>query len=231
VTHVLIIDDHPIVLQGCKSLLESVGVEKIDQAQSASKAFQLYRKYKPDVIIVDLSMRAGSLNGLSFVRRLRRHDQTTPVLVLTMHRDPLVVSWAFELGASGYVFKGAPPEEFLQAFQKVRDGKSYLSHELASDVVFNRLKVKANRLDGLTSRELQILTLIAEGKPHKEIADKLDVSISTVAKICTQLKIKLGARTRPDLIRVAIEHLPAAEKKAPGNIFRRRGKRVSRTVG
>lgn len=211
-TRVLLIDDHPIVLQGCKKLLEGAGADEVDQAQSASEGFRIYRKRKPDVIVMDLAMQAGALSGLSFLRRLRRIDPETPVLVLTMHRDPMIVGRALELGASGYVLKDAPPEEVVRAFQKVRDGQPFISHDLASDVVFTRLREKANRLERLTPRELQTLTLVAEGKPYGEIAEELEVSYKTVANICTQLKTKLGARTRPELMRIAIQYLPEATK-------------------
>jgi two-component system invasion response regulator UvrY len=110
VTRVLVIDDHPIVLQGSMQLLESAGADEIEQPASASEGFRLYRKRKPDVIVVDLAMQAGSVNGLAFLRRLRRIDQQTPVLVLTMHRDPIVVGRALEAGATGYVLKDAPPK-------------------------------------------------------------------------------------------------------------------------
>ena len=209
-THVLIIDDHPIVLQGCKRLLESAGAREIVQAQKASEGFRLYRERKPDVIVMDLAMQAGALSGLSLLRRLRRIDQETPVLVLTMHRDPMVVGRALEAGASGYVLKDAPPEEVVLAFQTVRDGKSYLSHELASDVVFNSLKERANKLERLTPSEFQILILVTEGKPYGEIAEQLKISYKSVANICTQLKAKLGARTRPELMRIGIQYLPDA---------------------
>jgi len=222
VTSVLLIDDHPIVLQGCKSLLETIGVCGIDEAQSTSEAFRLYRKSKPEVIIVDLAMRAGPLSGLSFLRWFRRVDESTSILVLTMHRDPLIVSSVFELGANGYVLKSAGPDEFVQAFQKMCEGGFYLSRELASDPVFRRLEVKSTKFDGLTSREVQILTLLAAGKPHKRIGEKLNISGSTVAKASTQLKVKLGVRTRSELIRVALEHLSAAESRASASIMRRR---------
>jgi len=212
VTRVLLIDDHPIVLQGCKKLLEGAGADEVDQAQSASEGFRIYRQQKPDVIVVDLAMQAGALSGLSFLRRLRRIDTETPVLVLTMHSDPMIVGRALELGANGYVLKDAPPEEVVRAFEKILEGKNYLSHDLASDVVFSRLREKVNRLDRLTSRELQTLTLVAEGKPYGEIAEELEVSYKTVANICTQLKSKLGARTRPELMRIAIQYLPESAK-------------------
>lgn len=211
-TRVLLIDDHPIVLQGCKKLLEGAGADEVDQAQSASEGFRIYRQQKPDVIVIDLAMQAGALSGLSFLRRLRRIDTATPVLVLTMHRDPMIVGRALELGASGYVLKDAPPEEVVRAFQKVRAGQLFLSHDLASDVVFTRLREKVNRLERLTPRELQTLTLVAEGKPYGEIAEELEVSYKTVANICTQLKTKLGARTRPELMRIAIQYLPETAK-------------------
>lgn len=207
-TRVLHIDDHPIVLQGSKTLLEEAGAGEIHQAQSASEGFRIYRQQRPQVIVIDLAMQAGALSGLSFLRRLRRIDVETPVLVLTMHRDPMVVGRALEYGATGYVLKDAPAEEVAHAFRKVRDGQSYLSHDLASDVVFSRLREKANRLERLTPRELQTLTLVAEGKPYGEIADELKVSYKTVANICTQLKTKLGAGTRPELMRIAIQFLP-----------------------
>ena len=211
-TRVLLIDDHPIVLQGCKKLLEGAGADEVDQAQSASEGFRIYRQQKPDVIVVDLAMQAGALSGLSFLRRLRRIDTETPVLVLTMHSDPMIVGRALELGANGYVLKDAPPEEVVRAFEKILEGKNYLSHDLASDVVFSRLREKVNRLDRLTPRELQTLTLVAEGKPYGEIAEELEVSYKTVANICTQLKSKLGARTRPELMRIAIQYLPESAK-------------------
>jgi len=216
VTRVLLIDDHPIVLQGCKQLLEGAGADEVDQALSASEGFRIYRKQKPDVIVIDLAMQAGALSGLSFLRRLRRIDQETPVLVLTMHRDPLVVTRALELGARGYMLKDAPPDEVVRAFQNIRDGKFYLSHGLAMDVVFSRLGEKANKLERLTPRELQTLSLMAEGKQYVEIAKELEVSYKTVANICTQLKTKLGARTRPDLMRMAIQYLPDTAKFGAG---------------
>jgi DNA-binding NarL/FixJ family response regulator len=208
-TRVLVVDDHPIILEGCVQLLKAAGASQIIQAQTATEGFRLYRTQKPDVVVLDLSMRTGTLNGLSFLRRLRLHDQETPVLVFTMHSDPVIVSRALELGATGYVLKDTSPEEFLKAFQHVRDGKPYLSHDVAADVAFKQAREKANPLRRLTLRELQTLALVAEGKPYGIIADQLNVSYKTVANTCTQLKGKLGAQTLPDLMRIALEHLPS----------------------
>jgi len=209
VTRVLVIDDHPVVLRGCREILVNAGATEIVQAQSVAEGFQLYRKRKPDLIIVDLAMRSGVLNGLSFVRRLRMHDQQMPLLVFTMHSDPIIVSRALELGANGYVLKDASAEEFLTAFQTVRAGKLYLSHDLAADVAFNQAREKANPIRNLSLRELQTLALVAEGKPYGVIAQHLGVSYKTVANVCTQLKAKFGVHTLPELMRMAIQHLPS----------------------
>ncbi|HEY8264736.1 MAG TPA: response regulator transcription factor [Methyloceanibacter sp.] len=213
-TRVLVIDDHPIVLQGTRQLLEDAGVDKIMQAQSLSDGFRLYRNQKPDVIIVDLAMRTGALGGLSFIRRLRLHDQRTPILVFTMHSDPVIVSRALEVGATGYVLKDTSSDELVKAFQRVRDGRPYLSHDLASEVAFMEARGTANPLKRMTVRELQTLALIAEGKPYGVIAEHLHVSYKTVANTCTQLKAKLGVRTLPELMRIAIQHLPITATKS-----------------
>jgi two-component system, NarL family, invasion response regulator UvrY len=92
VSRVLVIDDHPIVLQGVRQLLEDAGVNQIARREISPTVSGLYRTQKPDVIIVDLAMRTGALGGLSFIRRLRLHDQQTPILVLTMHSDQVIVS-------------------------------------------------------------------------------------------------------------------------------------------
>ncbi len=213
-TRVLVIDDHPIVLQGCRQLLEDVGVEEIYQAQSLADGFRLYRTHKPDVLIVDLAMQSGSLGGLSFIRRLRLHDQETPILVFTMHSDPVIVSRALEVGATGYVLKDTPPEEVQTAFQRVSENQPYLSHDLASEVAFMEARGTTNPLRRMTVRELQTLALVAEGKPYGVIAEHLHVSYKTVANTCTQLKAKLGVRTLPELMRIAIQHLPAANGRS-----------------
>jgi DNA-binding NarL/FixJ family response regulator len=212
---VLIIDDHPIVLQGVRQLLEDTGVTEITQAQSLTDGFRLYRNQKPDVLIVDLAMRTGALGGLSFIRRMRLHDTTTPILVFTMHSDPVIVSRALEVGATGYVLKDTSSEEVLKAFQRVRENKPYISHDLASEVAFMEARGTSNPLKKMTVRELQTLALVAEGKPYGVIAEQLHVSYKTVANTCTQLKAKLGVRTLAELMRIAIQHMPSNSAKPP----------------
>lgn len=208
-TKVLVIDDHPIVLQGCKRVLQDFGVEHVIQAATLSDGFRLYRAHRPDVIVIDLAVSRGALDGLSFIRRLRIYDKKTPTLVFSMHRDPVIVSRALEVGANGFLVKDTWSDEFIKAFQRVREGGSYLNHELASDVAFINARGSNNPLSSITIRELQTLSLIAEGKPYTSIADELNVSYKTVANTVAQIKNKLGVRTLPELMRIAIRHLPA----------------------
>lgn len=204
----LIIDDHPFVLQGCARILEDAEVARVIQTSSLADGFRQYRARAPTVVIVDLTFKSSMLGGLSFVRRLRIHDKKTPILVLSMHRDPMIVRKALDLGATGYVLKDAPAEDFLSAFNRVRHGRTYLSHDVASDVVFAETKTATNPFKVLTLRELQMLQMISEGKPYSVIAQELSVSYKTVANTCSLIKGKLGARSLPELMRIALKHLP-----------------------
>lgn len=205
---VLIIDDHPFVLQGCARILEDANLARVVPASTLADGFRQYRTHAPQLIIVDLSIKSAMLGGLSFVRRLRLHDKKTPILVLSMHKDPMIVRRALDLGATGFVLKDAPSDEFLSAFHHARQGKAYLSHDVASDIVFSAAKSTSSPFQSLTLRELQMLQLLADGKPYGTIAQELNVSYKTVANTCSLIKSKLGARSLPELMRIALKHLP-----------------------
>ena len=208
-TSVLIIDDHPIVLQGCRRMLEDAGVGSVLEARDLKSGYRLYRRHQPDVVIVDLGMPGSGLGGLSLVRRIRVHEPRTRILVFSMHSDPIIAARALEAGATGYVHKDTSPAELLRAFEQVRAGTPYLSNDLAMEVALVRTGVRQNPLAELTPRELQTLSLLAEGKPYGRIADELNVSYKTVVNVCSQLKQKLDARNLPELIRVAVRLMEA----------------------
>jgi two-component system, NarL family, invasion response regulator UvrY len=209
-TSVLIIDDHPIVLQGCRRMLEDAGIETVLEARDAVSGYKLYRRHGPDVVIVDLAMQGNGLGGLSLVRRMRANDPRARILVLSMHSDPIIVARALEAGATGYVLKDTSSEHLLEAFQKVRAGTPYLSNDLAMQVALVHASARQNRLADLTPRELQTLSLLAEGKAYGRIAEELHVSYKTVVNVCSQLKQKLESRNLPELIRTAVQLLSAA---------------------
>jgi two-component system invasion response regulator UvrY len=209
-TSVLIIDDHPIVLQGCRRLLQDAGVETVLDARDVASGYRSYLRHSPDVVIVDLAMQGSGLGGLPLIRRIRAHDPRTRILVFSMHSDPIIVARALEAGATGYVLKDTSSEELVKAFGQVRAGAPYLSSDMAMQVALVQTGVRRNPLGDLTPRELETLSLLAQGKPYGKIADELKVSYKTVVNTCSQLKQKLDARNLPELIRMAVQLLATA---------------------
>jgi two-component system, NarL family, invasion response regulator UvrY len=211
-TSVLIIDDHPIVLQGCRRMLEDAGVADVLEARDAASGYRLYRRHRPEVIIVDLAMDGSGLAGLPLIRRINAHDPRARILVFSMHSDPIIVARALEAGATGYVLKDTSSEDLMQAFEKVRTGAPYLSNDLAMQVALVRTPARQHPLADLTPRELQTLSLLAEGKPYGRIAEELKVSYKTVVNVSSQLKQKLDVRNLPELIRAAVQLLAATSQ-------------------
>ena len=209
-TSALIIDDHPIVLQGCRRVLLDAGVETVLEARDIVAGYRLYRRHRPDVVIVDLSLQGNGLGGLPLVQRIKAHDPRARILVFSMHSDPIIVSRALKAGAAGYILKDTASKDLLEAFEKVRAGGHYLGGELAMQVALVGSGARRDPLAELTPRELQMLGLLAEGKPYGRIADDLGISYKTVVNTCSQLKQKLGAKNLPDLIRLAVQLAPAA---------------------
>ena len=207
-TSVLIIDDHPIVLQGLRRVLEDADVKPVLQARDVTSGYRLFRRNRPDVIIVDLGMQGSVLGGLDLIRRMRSHEPCTCILVFSMHNDPMIAARALEAGATGYLLKDTSSDELMKAFEQVRSGKPYLSEDLAMRVALLRTGVE-NPLVDLTPRQSQILSLLAKGKTYSSIAEELGVSYKTVVNTCLHLKRTLGAKNLPELIRVAVRLLPA----------------------
>jgi two-component system, NarL family, invasion response regulator UvrY len=204
-TTVLIIDDHPIVLQGCRRVLADAGFEPIAEARDPETAHQHFRRYRPDVTVVDLALQDSGLAGLTLIRTLRQIDARARILVFSMHSDPVIAGRALEAGATGYLIKDTAPEDLIEAVRKVAAGTPYLSGALALEVALAGAGVNRSPLDDLTPRELQTLNLLARGMPYGRIAGELNVSYKTVVNLCYQLKQKLDVRTLPELVRVSVQ--------------------------
>jgi two-component system invasion response regulator UvrY len=205
---VLIIDDHPIVLQGCRRVLQDAGMGPIVDAGDLGAGYQLYRKHQPDVVILDLAMQGSGLGGLSLIRTIRAHDPRTRILVFSMHSDPIIVGRALEAGATGYLLKDTSSEELVKAVESVAAGTPYLSQDMAMQVALTGAGVRRSPLADLTPRELQTLGLLAQGKSYGRIAEELSVSYKTVVNVCYQLRQKLDVQTLPELIRLSVQLLP-----------------------
>ncbi len=208
-TSVLIIDDHPIVLQGCRRVLEDAGIAPVLAASDLVAGYRLYRRHHPDVVVVDLAIKGKGLGGLDLIRRIRVHDPRARVLVLSMHNDAMIVARALEAGASGYVLKDTSSEDLVKAVQQVATGAAFLSSDLAMKVAMSGATARQNPLAGLTPRELQVLALLADGKPYERIAGELNVSYKTVVNVSSQLKQKLKAGNLPELVSTAVKLLAA----------------------
>ena len=154
-------------------------------------------------------MRGNGLAGLSLVERINSRDPRAHIIVLSMHRDPTIVAHALQAGASGYVLKDTATENLLTAIRMIQEGNSYVSPDLALQVV--RASSQQNPLAALTPRELETLSLLAAGKSYSSIAEELKVSYKTVVNTASQLRRKLEARSMPALVQKAAQLLRATQ--------------------
>ncbi|HEX3342184.1 MAG TPA: response regulator transcription factor [Pseudolabrys sp.] len=204
---VLIVDDHPIILQGCQRILEDMGIKTVITARDIASGYRLFRRHSPSVTIVDLSFQGSNLAGLTLIKRINRYDSKAPIIVLSMHSDLTIVSRALQAGAKGYVIKDASMRELAKAIKQVLIGEEYLGGNLAKKIAFAEVGSQRGPLAELTARELQTLSLLAEGKTYGSIAADLDVSYKTIVNTCWQLRQKLEAKTLPELVRTAVQLL------------------------
>jgi two-component system, NarL family, invasion response regulator UvrY len=199
---VLIVDDHPIVVSGCKALLAGEPAIEVVEAADGEAGYSAYFAQQPDVAIIDINL--PGMSGLELCRRLIRRDPDARLVIFSMNDDPVFAARAIEAGAKGYIAKNDDPLLFADAVRRVAEGGVYLRPEMAREVAFIRVGSGAGPLQGLNARELEILRLLAAGNSMAQIAHVLNVSYKTVANNCTALKHKLGARSAMDLMRIAV---------------------------
>ncbi|HZR73991.1 response regulator transcription factor [Bradyrhizobium sp.] len=202
-TKVLIVDDHPVVVSGCRSLFASDSSVSIEGAGNAKAGYQAFVHDKPDVTVIDIKL--PDVSGFELMRQIRKEDPDARIIMFSMNDDPAFVMRAVEMGAQGYLSKSDDPRLFVKAVFKVAAGENYISPHLAEAVTFSSAAVKANPTNKMTARELEILTLLRRGDKIAEIADALGISYKTVANTTSLLKQKLGAKGHSDLIRIAVE--------------------------
>ena len=199
---VLIVDDHPIVISGCRALLETDPSVEVVEAQDGASGFAAFFDLRPDVAVIDINLPGHS--GLELLRRIIAEAPEARLIVFSMNDDPIVAARAIQAGAKGYIAKNDDPALFAGAVRQVAGGGLYLHPEMARQIAFLRAGANADAVSRLSAREVEILRLLAAGRTMAQIADLLDVSYKTVANNCTQLKQKLGARSAMDLMRIAL---------------------------
>ncbi|MEI7554045.1 response regulator transcription factor [Candidatus Chlorohelix sp.] len=208
---VLLVDDHTILRQGIRILLEAQDdFEVVGEATNGREALELARQYNPDVVLMDISM--PEMNGLEATRRIKKELSQIRVVILTMHETEEYLVQILQAGANGYVLKQAADYELIEAVRIANRGDTYLYPRIAALLVTDYLKrlqgKPAEELDpafeSLTAREREILVLIAEGRTNREIAEALTLSIKTVENHRYSLMNKLNAHDRGELVRYAI---------------------------
>ena len=199
---VLIVDDHPIIVSGCRALLEGEADIEILEAQDGGSGLGAFFNLKPDVAVIDINLPGYS--GLELLRRIIEREPEARLVIFSMNDDPTVAARAIEAGARGYIAKNDDPALFAGAVKLVANGGRYLHPDMARRIAFLRVDPNPDAVSSLSARELEILRLLATGRTMAEIADLLNVSYKTVANNCTQLKQKLGARSSMDLMRIAM---------------------------
>jgi DNA-binding NarL/FixJ family response regulator len=202
---VLLADDHAIVREGLKSLVNSQpGMEVVGEAADGTTAVAKTAELDPDVVVVDVSM--PGLNGGQVTAQLRETRPDRKVLVLTVHEDRGYLRLLLEAGAAGYVLKRAAAEELVQAIRTVADGRAYLDPALAGGAADNLARPVAERepTAELSERETEVVRLIALGYSNKEIAAQLKVSVKTIETYKTRSMEKLHIRSRVDIVRYAV---------------------------
>jgi DNA-binding NarL/FixJ family response regulator len=207
-TRVMLADDHKMIRDGLRALLEKQGnVEIVGEAADGQSAVQLARKLSPDVVVIDIGM--PDLNGIEATRQISALKCKPKVIGLSMHADRRYVAQMLKAGASGYILKDNAFEELSKAIQTVMKGHSYLSPQVAGTVV-NEFKRTAKDDDGsafslLTKREREVLQQIAEGCSTKEIAGALSVSVKTIETHRRQIMEKLDLHSVAELTKYAVK--------------------------
>ncbi|MGY4358538.1 DNA-binding NarL/FixJ family response regulator [Bradyrhizobium sp. i1.7.7] len=199
---ILIVDDHPIVVTGCRALFTSDPSVEILEASDAKDGHRAYLQKHPDVTVVDVGL--PDLTGFELSRRIRKEDPAAKIVMLSVSEDPAFVVRAVEMGIQGYVSKSDDPRLLAKAIRKVAAGGRFVSPHLA-EATFAGAVIKANPLTQMSSRELDILRLLGRGDRISEVASELGLSYKTVANTTSMLKSKLGAKNHSDLVRIAVE--------------------------
>ena len=222
VFRVLIVDDHSIVRQGLRRIMENEeGLVVCGEAETAREACAAIRALHPDVMIVDLSLEHG--DGIDLVRNARSHHSRLAILVLSMHEETTYAERMLSAGANGYIMKQEAPEEFLISLRRVLHGGMYVSEAVRINMVqqFNTggSTISTNPIDRLSNRELQILHMIGMGVSTRQAALSLHVSIKTVESHRQRIKRKLSLNTGAKLVQYAVSWFIGREADGEGNVL------------
>ena len=204
---VLLVEDHTIVRQGLRRLLEERGIEVVGEAGDGLKAVRMARELHPDFVIMDISL--PKMSGIDATRKIKKEAPDVKVLMLTIHSEESYILKALNAGASGYLLKDTVADELVNALEAVEKGDLFMSSSIPREVIeeYRRMVRKGKKIDEfsrLTNREREILKLISEGYTSKQIAEMLYISVKTVDNHRANIMNKLNIHDTAGLVRYAI---------------------------
>jgi DNA-binding NarL/FixJ family response regulator len=210
---VFLVDDHPIVRQGLAQLINNeADLIVIGQGEDAFQSLRAIREAKPDLVLVDVSLKDS--DGIELLKELKSQSPDLPALVVSMHDESLYAERALRAGAGGYVMKQEAPQTLLVAIRTVLSGQVYVSGKMGATLLKRMVAGKKRDgglpMDRLTDRELEVFRLIGAGKSVKEIAENLFLSVKTVEAHREHIKEKLNIKSSAELLRFAIRNTPDA---------------------
>lgn len=200
---VLIVDDHPIVASGCRTVLADEAEISVLEASDAESAERMFLVERPDISVIDINL--PTVSGFELARRILAHDASARLIMFSMNDDPVFVARAIEIGAKGYVSKAGDPQDLVEAIREVGKDGVYLPPAMARNIAFAGPAAGKSPLSKLSSREMEILRLLSSGKTLSEIAWLIHSPYKTVANTSSIIRQKLGVRTSAELVRLAIE--------------------------
>jgi len=204
-TRILLVDDHAVVRQGFKMILDAQSdMEIVGEAANGREAVELAAQLRPDIVVMDVAM--PELNGIEATRRVIAADPHIRVIALSMHKDSVYVREILRAGARGYLLKDSGADDLVKAIRAVAGGESYLSPAVSNAVLDDYRKHVTNPIDLLTSREREVLQMLAEGKTNKEIAVVLNLSVYTVDAHRGRIMEKLNLHSINELVRFALRN-------------------------
>lgn len=204
---VLLADDHSIVRKGLRAVLEEEGLSVVAEAANGRDAVRLCAEHRPSAAVIDIAM--PQLNGIEAAAQIQKASPSTAVIMLSMYSDETYIMRALTAGAKGYLLKDTAGEDVLPAVLAVSQGKSYFSPGIAKTLLEDYVRYLRQRkledsYDLLTEREREVLQLLAEGKSNKEVANILDLSLSTVETHRTNLMQKLNLHSTAEIVLYAV---------------------------
>jgi len=202
-TSVLLVDDHAVVREGYRRLLERTDdLVVVGEAASGEEAYRLFGELEPRVVVMDISL--PGIGGIEAARRILARDSAARILMFSVHEDVVFSSRALQTGARGYVTKASAPEVLVEAVRLVAAGKLYISHDMAQELAVQMVPGHHNPLQALSAREFEVFRLLVAGHRIEEIARILSLSTKTVANYQSSIRQKLDVSNTAQVVRLAL---------------------------